>query len=142
VKRKVRTITVNGQKFVWWYSICEHETTVHLSPLEDKTSVISVVFADIEDSLYGQYNERVVISWEVSYDLQYAMILWNESITMYMGGTECCVAIVAPKMAGLLLTYFTKQDYFKTRKSITLNGYNLLSQMGYRIVEVKKGFYW
>lgn len=62
MKRKVRTITVNQQKFVWWYSIGEHETVVKLSPLADKTSVINVVFGDIEESLYGEYNESVVIS--------------------------------------------------------------------------------
>lgn len=46
-------------------------------------------------------------------------------------------------MAALLLTYFTEQnDMFETRKNITLNGYDLLTQMGYQILEVKKGMCW
>ena len=158
MKRKVRTITVNGKKYVWWYSICEHETAVHLSPFEDKTSVISVVFADIKDSLYGQYNEGVVVSWVgVTNPLQGGMIQYNEGITVSMRKPEYSVTlvesstnpdeyyftIIEPKMAGFLLTYFTEQnDLFETRKSITLNGYDLLSQMGYRVVEVKKGLTW
>lgn len=157
MKRKVRTITVNGQKFVWWYSICEHETVLHFSPFEDKTSMISVVFADIKDSLYGQYNEGVVVSWvAVTNPLQGGMIQYNEGITMSMSNTECSVTlvesrsdpeyyftIIGPKMTGLLLTYFTGQNYlFETRKNITLNGYDLLSRMGYQVLEVKKGLTW
>ena len=36
MKKRVRTISVNGQKFAWWCLIKEHETVVKLSPLEDK----------------------------------------------------------------------------------------------------------
>ena len=46
MKRKVRAITVKGQKFAWWCSISQHETTVKLSPFEDKTSVLSIFFSD------------------------------------------------------------------------------------------------
>lgn len=50
--------------------------------------------------------------------------------------------IVAPKMAGLLLSYIVAgNDLFVMRKTIILNGYEILSQMGYQIVEVKKGIY-
>lgn len=97
---------------------------VKLSPFADKTSVINVVFGDIEESLYGQYNESVVLvkSWT---------------------NPEYQFTIIEPKMAALLLTYFTERnDMFETRKNITLNGYDLLAQMGYQILEVKKGMYW
>ena len=157
MKRKVRTITVNGQKFVWWYLIREHETIVKLSPYADKTSVISVVFSDIKDILYGQYNECVVIS-SVKTDNSFlsGLIQYNEGVALSADDPRCCVTfveswsnpeyyctIIEPKMAGLLITYFTEQNnLFETRKSITRNGYDLLWQMGYRIAEVKKGITW
>lgn len=154
MKRKVRTITVNQQKFVWWYSIGEHETVVKLSPFADKTSVINVVFGDIEESLYGEYNESVVISRESV--PQCGLFQYNEDITLLDVDPRCSVTlvkswtnpeyqftIIEPKMAALLLTYFTEQnDMFETRKNITLNGYDLLTQMGYQILEVKKGMCW
>lgn len=163
MKRKVRAITVNGQKFAWWCSISQHETTVKLSPFEDKTSVLSIVFSDdgcadnvekrkfehrfvgIGESLYGQYNESVVLSWIKTGNpfVDGGMRQYNQSVLMSADDTEWCVKINEPKMAGLLLTYLIEQNYlFETKKRIVLNGYDLLSQMGYRIVEVKKGLYW
>lgn len=154
MKRKVRTITVNKQKFVWWFSIGEHETVVKLSPFADKTSVINVVFGDIRESLYGEYNESVVISQRSV--PQCSLFQYNEDITLSAVDPRCSVTfveswtnpeyhftIIEPKMAALLLTYFTEQNnMFETRKNITLNGYDLLSQMGYQILEVKKGLTW
>ena len=123
MKRKVRTISLNNQKFAWWYNISEHVTIVKISPLHDKTSIIRIKFPDIVCSDYwGTYNESVVISKD---DTQY------------------CVKIVEPKMAGLLLSYFiARNDLFVTRKTIELNGYDVLLQMGYQIVKVKNGVYW
>ena len=133
MKRKVRTISVNQQKFVWWYTIDNYITKVYLSPFEDKTSKVIVVFPDVIPSLYGQYNESIVVSYGND----------NESIVISKEKTECCIKIVAPKMAGFLLDYFTKQkNMFVTRKSIVLNGYDLFSQMGYHIIEIKKGLCW
>lgn len=167
MKRKVRTISVNKQKFAWWYSIGTHITEVYLSPLEDKTSKVTVVFPDIIPSLYGQYNESIVVSEEsicwvlqqilpkdnesiaiskenyISLGLSRGFDLYNESIIISKEKTTYCIKIIAPKMAGLLLEYFTKQrDIFVTHKNIVLNGYELFSQMGYRIIEIKKGLCW
>lgn len=123
MKRKVRKISVNNQKFVWWYGISENVTTVNISPFHDKTSIISIKFSDIgRCSHWGEYNESIVMSKD---------------------DAQVCVKIVAPKMAGLLLSYIVAgNDLFVMRKTIILNGYEILSQMGYQIVEVKKGIYW
>lgn len=66
--------------------------------------------------------------------------LYNESIVISKGETMCCIIIVAPKMAGLLLEYFTKQkNVFVMRRNVVLDGYDLFLQMGYHIIEIKKG---
>lgn len=145
MKRKVRTISVNKQKFVWWYAIGTHITKVYLSPYEDKTSKVTIAFPDVISSLYGQYNESIVVSKEdyISLGLCRGFDLYNESIVISKGEIACCIKIVAPKMARLLLEYFTKQkDIFVTHKNTVLNGYDLFSQMGYHIIEIKKGQYW
>ncbi|MCI8316224.1 MAG: hypothetical protein HFH74_14545 [Lachnospiraceae bacterium] len=145
MKRKVRTISVNKQKFVWWYTIGAHITKVYLSPFEDKTSSVTVAFPDVIPSLYGQYNESIVVSKEdyISLGLSRGFDLYNESIVISKGETVCCIKIVAPKMAGLLLEYFTKQkNVFVTRRNVVLDGYDLFLQMGYHIIEIKKGLCW
>ena len=165
MKKRVRTITVNGQKFAWWCLIKEHETVVKLSPLEDKTSVISVFFPgeNIRDGV-SQFIEGIVISWvKTGNSLLDQMSQYNESLLMASDGEECCIKIMEPRMAGLLITYLTEQNclcaeackeghsraahvpsggYFATRRSIRLNGYELLSQMGYQVLEVHKGYCW
>lgn len=167
MKRKVRTISVNKQKFAWWYSIGTHITEVYLSPFEDKTSKVTVVFPDVIPSLYGQYNESVVVSEEsvrwvlqqilskdnecltiskenyITLGLSRGFDLYNESIVISRGRAASCIKIVAPKMAGLLLDYCTRQtNMFVTRRSVVVNGYDVLSQMGYHVIEIKKGLYW
>ena len=140
MKRKVRTISLNNQKFVWWYGISEYVTTVNISPFHDKTSIISIKFPDINTCFdSGAYNESTIIS------LGWQMYLgtYNESVVISKDDTQYCVKIVEPKMVGLLLSYFiARNDLFVTRKTNVLNGYDVLLRMGYQVVEVKKGVYW
>ena len=124
--RKFRTISVNGQKFVWWYKISEEETAVHVSPFGDKTSVVSIVFPDRDGKPCYQSG-----------------FSYHESVVMTKDDEEYCVKIVSPKMAGLILTYLTGQDEgIVARKKVIRNGYELLAQMGYQVTEVKWGLYW
>lgn len=164
MKKRVRTITVNGQKFAWWCRINEHETVVKLSPLEDKTSIISVFFSgeNIRDGL-SQFIDGIVISWvETGNPLLDQTSQHNESVLMAADGEAFCIKIMEPRMAALLVTYLTGQNClcaeackerglavhvppggcFATRRSIRLNGYELLSQMGYQVLEVQKGYCW
>lgn len=143
MKRKVRTISVNNQKFVWWYGISEHVTTVNISPFHDKTSVISINFPDISMCFnWGECNESNIVSLQRQDIPQMYLGNYNENVVISKDDTQDCVKIVEPKMAGLLISYFIEKDLFVTRKTTVLNGYDVLSQMGYQIVEVKKGLYW
>ena len=119
MKRKTRTITVNGKKYVWWWKVYYDSTELYLSPEGDKTSVIRVDFT--EKSINGQFNMGVVIRKD---------------------GTEKTVKIVEPAMSGLLLPYIQEHDMFISRKNIFINGSDLLGQMGYEVIGIKKGLYW
>lgn len=119
MKRWTRTITVNDKKYIWWCRIDTNDTQLVLSPERDKTSTISVSFA--EENGYGNYTESVVIK---------------------KNGAERCVKIVEPAMAGLVLPYLQEQETFITRKHLIVNGFELLSKMGYEVTETKEGCYW
>lgn len=119
MKRKTRTVTVNGKRYVWWNGFINYTTSLFLSPEGDKTSTISVDFTDVLHS--GQFNMSVVIKKD---------------------GTERTVKIVEPAMSGLLLPYLQEQEAFIPRKNIVMDGVELLEKMGYEVIEIKKGLYW
>lgn len=165
MKKRVRTITVNGQKFAWWCRIKEHETVVKLSPLEDKTSVVSVFFPgeNIRDGM-SQFIEGIAISWVKTGNPPLdQMSQYSNGVLMAADGEACCINLMEPRMAKMLITYLTAQNClcaeeckerhglaahvppggcFATRRSIRLNGYELLAQMGYQVLEVHKGYCW
>lgn len=118
MKRKTRTITVNDEKFVWWYKI-GNITEIKLSPISDKTSIITVTFP-----CKCNYIEEYVFS-----------------ITMTKEDEEYCIIVIEPQMAGLLLSYLSEHKMFITRRNTYINGFDLLFQMGYSICEVKNGFW-
>ncbi|MDE5584250.1 MAG: hypothetical protein K2J08_11175 [Ruminococcus sp.] len=119
MKRRTRTITVNGRKYVWWNSFINYTTSLFLSPEGDKTSTISVDFTD--ELVSGQFNMGVIVR---------------------KGETEKSVKIVEPAMAGLVLPYLQEQEIFRPRKHIVMDGCELLEKMGYEVVGIKKGLYW
>ena len=116
MKRWTRTITVNDKKYVWWCRIDTNDTHLVLSPEGDKTSTISVDFTDKCSD--GEFNMSVVLKKD---------------------GTEKTIKIFEPAMAGLVLPYLQEQGTFTPRKHIVIDGFELLSQIGYEIVGVKKG---
>ncbi|MDE6672908.1 MAG: hypothetical protein K2K16_12055 [Ruminococcus sp.] len=119
MKRKTRTITVNGKKYVWWWGVYYDSTELYLSPEDDKTSVIRVDFTD--KNISGQFNMSVIIRKD---------------------GTEKTVKIIEPAMSGLLLPYLQEQEMFITRKNIFIDGCDLLRKMGYEVIGIKKGLCW
>lgn len=119
MKRKTRTITVNGKKYVWWWDIINYTTSLFLSPKGDKTSTVSVDFTD--KCISGEFNMGVIVRKD---------------------GTEKTVKIVEPAMSGLILPYLQEHRSFKTRKHIVTDGFELLEKMGYEVTEIKKGLYW
>ena len=48
MKKNRRIITVDGNKYVWWYEIGVGLSVVTVSPFEDKTSKVRIEFRDTE----------------------------------------------------------------------------------------------
>lgn len=119
MKRKTRTITVNGKKYVWWWGVYYDSTELYLSPEGDKTSIIRVDFTD--KCIYGDF---------------------NMCVTVRKDGTEKTIKIIEPAMSGLLLPYIQEQAMFIPRKNIFIDGCDLLRKMGYEVIGIKKGLYW
>ena len=119
MKRKTRTITVNGKKYVWWWRVYYDSTELYLSPVGDKTSVIRVDFTD--KCINGQFNMGVIISKD---------------------DTEKTVKIIEPALSGLILPYIQEQSMFIPHKNIFIDGSDLLRKRGYEVIGIKKGLSW
>ncbi len=120
MKKKYRVITVNGNKYVWRYGIGAGVSVVTISPFEDKTSKIIVEFRDTEH--------------KYKYDIIFPLFLELER-----NGERRGLKIIEPGMAALLAMYLSQRNIFETRKQITLNGYELLKDMGYNIIRIENG---
>ena len=127
MKRKTRTITVNNKQYVWWYELGS-ETTINLSPINDKTSIISIYFP--------------LNAIENHYDKPYSDFdVFNETVVMNKDDEEYNIKIISPKMAALILSNLSFHE-FTTRKHIFYNGFELLSKWNFTISEVVVGVYW
>lgn len=122
MKKNRRTITVNGKQYVWWYGIGEGLTMVIISPIEDKTSKVEVKFQDAE------------YRWEYTNSFTFPLYLELEKDNEHRS-----LKLIEPGMAALLTAYLAQKSIFKSRKQIELNGYELLKNMGYKIIKIKNG---
>ncbi|MBR1527897.1 MAG: hypothetical protein IJ642_01195 [Oscillospiraceae bacterium] len=119
MRRKIRIITVNHQKYAWWFNF-SHGIKLHLSPAEDKTSVITVCFpCEISDQFYT---------------------VFPLFLTMRKKEHFCRIKIIEPRMTALLLADL--QNHFQTRKFISLNGFDLLAEMGWHILKIENVSDW
>lgn len=116
MKRKTRTITVNGKKYVWWWGSINYTTSLFLSPEGDKTTVISVDFTD------------KCVNAE-----------FNLAVTIRKDGIQKDITILNPAMSGLLLPYIQEHEIFVPHKQIYIDGREILSEMGYEVIGIKKG---
>lgn len=122
MKRTRRKITVDGNKYVWWYGIGAGLCVVTVSPFEDKTSKVRIEFKDTEcDCDYG-YGFTFPLHVELEKDRERRRL-----------------KLIEPGMAALLTMYLSQKELFKTRKEITLYGYELLADMGYNIIRIEDG---
>ncbi|MDE5619023.1 MAG: hypothetical protein K2I80_00655 [Ruminococcus sp.] len=121
MKRKTRTITVNDRKYVWWYEIGDSTAVLFLSPKNDKTSTVKIIFKDSSCITENQFVLSVIIKKD---------------------NAEKCVTVVEPAMAGFVLPYLQEQGTFTPRKHIVIDGLELLEKMGYAVVGIKEGLYW
>lgn len=123
MKKNRRKITVDGNKYVWWYRIGAGLCSVTVLPFEDKTSKVHIVFKDTGcDCDYG-YGFTFPLYVELEKDRE-----WRR------------LKLIEPGMAAFLTMYLFQRGLFKTRKEITLHGYELLTDMGYNIIQIENGF--
>ena len=122
MKRKTRIININNRSYVWWYNIGNY-TYLHISPYNDKTSVITIEF-NYDDNGKSQSTEE-----------------FAEYIIMNKENTEYCIKTISPKMIALILSYLSP-DAFMPRKNTVYNGFNLLSQFRFTVCNIKPGLYW
>lgn len=127
MKRKTRTITIKEKQYVWWYGFGESCAIIYFSPIDDKTSKITVTFS---------------FENEIKFDEKYPFASkFPEYIIMKKDDKEYCIKTIEPKMASLILSYLS-YDAFISRKNVTYDGLDLLSKMGFIISEVKEGLCW
>lgn len=122
MKKNKRIITVDGNKYVWWYKIGIGLSVVTVSPFEDKTSKVRIVFKDTEhDCDYGY------------------VFVFPLYVELEKDREQSCLKLIEPGMVALLTMYLSQRELFRTRKEITLHGYGLLADMGYNIIRIKNG---
>ncbi|MDE5763916.1 MAG: hypothetical protein K2I00_03015 [Ruminococcus sp.] len=129
MKRKTRTITVNDNKYVWWYRVGAGLAEINLSPVNDKTSVITVNFLCDNAEITDKYEKYIGIG------------KYPEYITVQKDYSLCDIKTVSPKMAAFILSHL-KSDDFVARKYISYNGFDLLEEWGFVVNKITDGIYW
>ena len=124
LKRKTRTITIDNQQYIWWYELGA-ETTINLSPINDKTSIISIYFP--LDTIH-KYEHPI-------FDI------YNETVIMKKDNEEYCLKIISPKMVALIISNLSFNE-FTTRRHVFYNGFDLLLKWNFIISDVVTGVCW
>ncbi|MDE6834893.1 MAG: hypothetical protein K2J39_11720 [Ruminococcus sp.] len=126
MKRKPRIITVNDRKYAWWYGLGAGIAQINLSPVNDKTSVITVNFLCDNEEITDESEKYVGIGKYPAY------------ITIDSMGD---IKTISPAMTAFMLSHL-KSDDFVTRKHITYSGFDLLAEWGFTVNEITYGIYW
>lgn len=129
MKRKTRTITVNDSKYVWWYSLGAGLAEINLSPINDKTSVITVNFLCDNMEITDKCEKFIGIG------------KYPEYVTIQKDDSVCDIKTIAPAMAAFMISHL-KSDDFVTRKHITYSGFDLLEEWGFSVNKITDGIYW
>ena len=109
MKKNRRKITVDGNKYVWWYRIGAGLCVVTISPFGDKTSRIRIEFKDAEcDCDYG-YGFKFPLYVELEKDRK-----------------RCHLKLIEPGMAALLTMYLSKKNCLKHEKKLLYMDINCL----------------
>lgn len=126
MKRKTRTITVNDKKYVWWYCLGAGLAEINLSPINDKTSVITVNFLCDNTEITDECEKYIGIGKYPKY------------VTIDSVGD---IKTISPAMTAFMLSHL-KLDDFVARKHITYNGFDLLAEWGFSVSKITDGIYW
>lgn len=129
MKRKTRIITVNGRKYVWWYNLGRELAEINLSPVNDKTSVITVNFLCDNAEIIDECEKYIGIG------------KYPEYVTIQKDDSVCDIKTVSPKMAAFMISHL-KPDDFVTRKYTVYSGFYLLAEWGFSVNKITDGVYW
>lgn len=125
MKRKTRTITVNSGKYVWWYNLGAGLAEINLSPIGDKTSVITVNFLCNDTEIADECEKYIGIG------------KYPEYVTIQQSD----IKTISPAMAAFILSHLNTDDFVK-RKHLTYSGFDLLSEWGFTVSKITDGIYW
>ncbi len=113
MKKKIRDISVNGEKYVYWYKRNRNTSTLNISPKEDKTTKISIVF----DIVVPEEEKRYCSGF---YGVE--CIKDNEIVRLSVG---------EPKFVSFVIDYFVRTNSFVKNKVKIVDGIKLLNDFGY-----------
>lgn len=128
LKRKTRTITVNHQQYVWWYTFHDNMASVIISPVHDKTAAITIQFANKSFPFQSD-------------DTPIAIGYFPEYITIEKDHEAECLKTLSPRMVNLILNHVSA-DSFKCRNHIVYDAFDFIADMGYTVTDMKTGIYW
>ncbi len=112
MEKKIRNITVDNKSFVWWY-VSGHKYILNISPKEDKTTKISIIFEATEPEDINTYSNGF---FEVS------CLKDNLEMRLHLAG---------PKFVSEAIAYCISNNNFIKNKINPMNGVELLKIMGY-----------
>lgn len=123
MKKKTRNITVNNEKYAYWYSLTEEGTLIFVSPAGDKTIRACFRFENDPNRL------RMSSPW-----------FWRMSgIKAKKNQQEVEIDILMPKFIAQLIQVSIEEypNLFqeRNRKSDINNAYSLFAKLGYEEIE-------
>lgn len=102
---------------------------INLSPIGDKTSVVTVNFLCSDMKITDKSARYIGIG------------KYPEYVTIQKGDNVCDMKTVSPAMTAFILSHLNPDDFVK-RKHIIYNGFDLLSEWGFTVNKVTDGIYW
>ena len=127
VKRKTRTIIVNNNKYVWWCKFYDKKSAIIISPIQDKTAMITIEFSSNISCL--------------EHDDIHAIGNYPEYLTIKKDGIECRIKTIEPKMVSMMLNQLT-DTVFQSRQNAIIDGIKTVIDIGYSITKIEMGVYW
>ena len=125
MRRKVRNIEVSGRRYVWWHTFSDGAVII-VSPKGDRTSQARVQFQCMGQRL--PENEAAIGEFP-------------GNMTLSRNGEVQRIRTLSPGMVSLIISALP-QDSLKSRRTVTLDDYELLRSYGFTVNDIKNEYYW